>query len=310
MPDEAMTSRTKALVELNIATFLYGFVGLFGKAITLVPYEIVFWRTTLAAFLLFFVGRRLKSHSKIRNKRDFLVFFAIAVFTTLQSVLFYHSLKISTIAIALITIYTYPIWMVFLESWFLREKLKLLDFASAVLVFFGLSYITPEFDLSNEVFKGTILGVSAGVMIPLIILTRKRFLVNKYTSWDISAYEMGLISLILLPFMAFGGSFNYIPSRENLVYLLLLGFVSTGIARILVVSSQKHLSGKIVGLTLILEVIYGIVFALICLSEVPTHREMVGGLIIISVVFFETLRLQKEGQRIPEIAPTGGLGRG
>ena len=207
-----MTDRGRALIELNTATFLYGFVGFFGKAITLAPYEIVFWRTALAASLLFFVGRQLAGHSRIRNKRDLLIFLAIAVFVTLQSVLFYHSVKISTVAIALITFYIYPILMVFLESRFFEEKLKPFDFVSAVLVFIGIGYIPSEFDLSSEIFQGIIFGVSAGVMIPFIILIRKKFLIGKYTSWDISAYEMGLVSLILLPFMLFNESLSHIPS--------------------------------------------------------------------------------------------------
>ena len=285
-----MTNRGRALFELNTATFLYGFVGLLGKAITFAPYEIVFWRTALAGSTLFLVGRRLKGHTRIRNKRDFLIFLAIAVLIALQSVLFYHSVKISTVAIALISIYTYPIWMVFLEGWFFGEKLKPFDFISAVLVFVGICYIPSEFDFSSKNFQGIILGVSAGVMIPFIILTRKKFLIGKYTSWDISAYEMGLVSLILLPFMVFSESLHDIPSKENLIYLLLLGFLSTGVARILLVRSQRELSGKLVGLTLILEVVYGIVFAFGFLSEVPSHRELIGGLIVISAVVFETWR--------------------
>ena len=121
-------------------------------------------------------------------------------------------------------------------------------------------------------------------------------LFDRYNSWDISAYEMGLISLILLPFMIYKGSLFRYPGSGDLVLLVVLGVIFTGFARILFVKSQRYLSGKIVGLTLVLEVIYGVIFALILLSAVPTQRELVGGVIVVLAVLFETLRVERKGR--------------
>ena len=184
--------------------------------------------------------------------------------------------------------------MVFLESWFFGGRIKLLDVGSAIIVLAGIFYIAPEHDLSNAIFQGVVFGVLAGVTIPFIILTRKRFLVGRYTSWDITAYEFGFVSLILLPFIALTKNLSYPPNPSSLVYLLLLGLFATGLGRMLVVKSQAHLSGKTVGLTIALEALYGIVFALVFLSEFPSQREIFGGLMVVSVVLFETLKGGKE----------------
>ena len=47
-----MTRRSRALVEVHVATLLYGLIGPFGKAVALNPHQIVFWRMSLAALVL------------------------------------------------------------------------------------------------------------------------------------------------------------------------------------------------------------------------------------------------------------------
>ncbi len=285
-----MTNRNRALLEINFATLLFGLVGPLGKAIALAPLQITFWRALCAALLLGIAGRRAAGHSRIRSRKDLLTFLAIASLIALQSICFLTSVQRSTVAIAVITLFTYPILMVFQESWYFGGKIRPLDVGSAILVLVGLYCITPERQLSNATFQGVVYGFLAGLTIPLIILTRKKLLVGRYASWDITAYEMGLASLILLPIMALTGGFGSVPDPRSIAFLLLLGLLVTGLGRMLVVSSLSHLSGKTVGLTIVLEVLYGIVFAVLFLSEVPTPREILGGSIVVSVVLVETVR--------------------
>ena len=300
-----MTSRSRALVEVHVAALLYGFIGPFGKAVDLNPHQIVFWRTSLAAVVLLVIARRLKSHTLVKNWADLATFTAIAGLLAVHWVLFFKSIKVSTVAIGLVTTYTYPVLMVFLESWFFNLRLKALDFASAVAVLVGIYYLAPEFDLSDATFQGVIYGVAAGSMIPFIVLIRKKRIIDKYNSWDISAYEMGIAGLILLPFMLYDGSLFYMPSSRDLLLLVVLGVVLTGFARVLFVNSQRHLSGKVVGITLVLEVVYGVILALIFLAAVPSQREIIGGLIIVSVALFESLRSQRHETAGKDIGESG-----
>ena len=98
---------------------------------------------------------------------------------SLQSILFFKSVQASTVAIALITVYTYPILMVFLESWFFGGRIRLLGIGSAIIVLIGIFFVTPERHLSNATFQGVIFGVLAGLTIPINLLTRRKFLVGR-----------------------------------------------------------------------------------------------------------------------------------
>ena len=301
-----MTRSSRALVEVHIATLLYGFIGPFGKAVDLDPHQIVFWRSTLSAVVLLVIARRLKSHIPVKNWTDLATFAAIAGLVTVQWVLFFKSIKVSTVAIALMTTYTYPVFMVFLESWFFNLRLRALDLVSAVAVLVGIYFLVPEFDLSDATFQGVCYGVAAGAIIPFIILIRKKRIIANYNSWDISAYEMGIAGLILLPFMLHGGGLFHVPGSRDLLLIVVLGVVLTGLARILFIDSQRYLSGKVVGTILVLEVVYGVILALILLAAIPSEREIIGGLIIVSAALFESLKPQGYGIAKRDISKSEG----
>ena len=285
-----MTDRSRALVEVHVATLLYGFIAPFGKAVDLDPYQIVFWRTSLAAIVIFAVAVRLKSHTYVRSWSDLATFAAIAVLLSVHWVLFFQSIKVSTVAIGLVTTYTYPVLMVFLESIFFNVRLRVLDFASAVAVLIGVYCLAPNFDLSDANFQGVMYGMASGAMLPFFILLRKKRIIHRYNTWDISAYELGIAGLLLLPFMFYNETLFELPGTRDLVLVVVLGVVLTGFARILFVNSQRHLSGKVVGVTLALETVYGVIIAVIFLAAIPSGREIIGGLIILSAAVFESLR--------------------
>lgn len=281
---------SRALLEVHISAVLYGFIGPLAKAVSLSPHQIVFWRTSLAAVVLLAIARRFGDHSTIRTRKDLAYFSVIAGLLALHWVLFFQAVRVSTVAIGLVATYTYPVAMVFVESWYFDLRLRALDFVSAVAVLLGIYFLVPSFDLSDAALQGVLFGVLAGAMIPFIILTRKKRVIHHYNSWDISAYEMALAGLFLLPFMLYDGSLLNVPGSSDLVLLVVLGVVITGLGRILFVNSQRHLSGKVVGIVLALEVLYGTTLALILLGAVPSKREIIGGLIILSAASFESLR--------------------
>lgn len=285
-----MSPGTRGLVEVHLATLMYGFVGPVGKAVDLDPYQIVFWRSTLAALLLLAVARRLESHSPIKSRADLATLTVIAGLLVVQWVFFFKSIKVSTIAIGLLTTYTYPVIMVFLESWFFKLRLRAFDFVSALAVLAGIYFLVPEFDLSDATFQGVIYGVTGGAMIPLIVLIRKKRIIGNYNSWDLSAYESGIAGLILIPFMLHDAHLFRMPGSGDLLLLVVLGVFLTGFARTLLIDSHRYLSGKVVGVVRVLEVVYGVILALIFFAAVPSNREIIGGLIIVSAALFESVR--------------------
>lgn len=293
-----MTDESRALMKVNAATLLLALAGPLGKAIHLTPLVISFGRTAFAGCLLYVVGSRMRGHSRIQTRRDFLIFLGLACLVALQSMLFFTSVQVSTVAIALVTLFTYPVVMVFAESWVYGLRLRAQDLVSAALVLVGVVCLAPGLDPGSAAFQGVLCGLGAGLTIPIIILTHKKCLVDRYTSWDILAYEMTMASLILLPFVLTTARPEDMPALVDLGLLAVLGFVTTGFARTLILDSLRLLSGKVVGLTIVMEVVYGAGLAAVFLSEIPGVNEFLGGAVIVGVVVLESVRAERAGRTV------------
>lgn len=64
-----------------------------------------------------------------------------------------------------------------------------------------------------------------------------------------------------------------------------IGFLCTAIAYSLYVTAQKGVKAQTAGIISGMETVYGIVFALLFLREIPTVRELVGGAVILGMHF-------------------------
>ena len=75
---------------------------------------------------------------------------------------------------------------------------------------------------------------------------------------------------------------------------LLAVFAGIMLAYSLYVAAQKRLKAQTVGIISGMETVYGIVYALLFLKEVPTLRELLGGAVILSVALVFSLGNQEE----------------
>ena len=72
--------------------------------------------------------------------------------------------------------------------------------------------------------------------------------------------------------------------------LLLYGIVCTAIAHSMFIEGLKHIRVQTAGIISGLESVYGIVAAIFLLQEIPTGKELIGGAIILGVVFYNTVK--------------------
>lgn len=72
--------------------------------------------------------------------------------------------------------------------------------------------------------------------------------------------------------------------------LLLYGIVCTAIAHSMFIEGLKHVRVQTAGIISGLESVYGIIAAVILLHEIPSGKELIGGAIILGVVFYNTIK--------------------
>ena len=269
----------KSSIELHIAVLLFGLSGLFGKFISLSPLSIVSGRTFFASLTLIIVillrGGRLKN---VFN--DYKVVLG-GVILAVHWVSFFHSIKISTVAIGLLSFSTFPVFVTFLEPVFFKEKIRKRDIVTSIIVLFGLILVVPDFDISNNLTKGAFWGVISGLTFALLAILSRSYVAKK-DPINLALSQNLIAFLILIPFQLFEET---IFTTRDFIFLILLGVFCTALAHLLYIRSLRVVKAQFASVVVSLEPLYGVFFACIFLGEIPDLRTIIGGFIIISAIF-------------------------
>jgi drug/metabolite transporter (DMT)-like permease len=284
-----MDVKNKSLVELHLAVFLFGLSGLFGKFLSLSPVIIVLGRVIFSSIFLLILMLYLKKEIKLKEKKHYYYLIAMGIILAIHWCTFFQSIQVSTVAIGLLTFSTFPIFVTFLEPYFFKEKIEKADVITAVISFLGVLLVVPKFELGNTLTQGVLWGLISGFTYAILSMLNRKY-VQEYSSTTIAFYEQFIVSIVLLPFL-----FLQKPTFQpnDIFLILLLGVVFTGISHLMFINSLKNIKVQTAGIISSLEPVYGIILAALLLREIPTLRELLGGIIILGTVFYSTIKSKK-----------------
>jgi drug/metabolite transporter (DMT)-like permease len=285
-----MNKIKRGFFELNLATFLFGFIGVIAKSITLSAPLIILFRAIFAflALSIFFIWKK----EKLLLKKDWHYFLMIVLgfLFAVHWLALFQALKVSNIAVAYISLFTFPVMTVFLEPLFTKDQLCKWDVFTGLLILSGVWFLVPEFDLSNDITQGVLWGILSAFTYALRnIFTRKYF--RKNSGASVVFYQILVTILVCLPFFFFE-EFVFVPM--DFVYLILLGVLFTAIAHSFFVRSLKVLKAKSVGMITSMQPVYAVFFAFVFLREIPDMRTAMGGALIIVAVVIEVFKVTKK----------------
>lgn len=297
---------TKLVVNRNVLVLhftilIWGFTGILGELISISALPLVWYRVVIAAVSLYLymkLSRRKVSVSR-KNRIHFL---AIGCIVGLHWILFFHSIKISTVSVALVTISSTTLFTSILEPVINRKRISIADIIVGLIIIFGI-YLVFKFEF--QYLWGIVCGLSCALCASLFSIFNAR-MVKTSSALVITLYEMiGAGLLVSALFLVRGDSWEILAlsSRMDLIYLLVLGIICTSFAYVLGVSVMKELSAFTVALTTNLEPIYGIILALIIFGQ---KEEMslgfyYGAVIILGAVFFYPVLKAKIENRKPQL---------
>lgn len=273
-------NRSRSLLEVHAATVLFGLAGLFGKWLTLPPHLIVLGRVVFAAAALALIVPAAGGRFALRRKTDIGAFLLQGLILAVHWVLFFESIRVSTVAVGLLSYSSFPVFTAFLEPAFFRTRISRLHIGLSLVCLAGIFLIVPRFRMSENVFRGVLYGLGAGATFALLsILNRK--LSFRYASPVVAFYQDAFAALLLLP-AAFLLPFSC--RGRDLLFLAALGIVCTAGAHTLFIAGMRHLSAQTASIISALEPVYGVLFARMFLGERPAVRTLIGGAVILAAV--------------------------
>ena len=280
---------TKNLSLLLLATLFISTSGVLGKYIELSPELIIFFRALLAGIFIYIFCKLTKVSLKISSKKDAFAFVTTGFLLGAHWVSYFYALKLSNVAIGMLSMFTFPVITAFLEPLFNKQKLSLVHILLAVLILVGLYILLPEFDIKNKEVKGICLAVFSAFLYATRNLLVKRNVKN-YNGSTLMFYQMLVVAIFLVPVLFFA-DFSNVQSQIPL--LVLVALLTTAIGHTMLVNSFKHFSVTTASIIGSLQPIFGIIIAYIFVNEIPTTNTFIGGSLILITVVIESLRSKK-----------------
>lgn len=280
-----MKNHSQGLLSVHSAVLIFGLTALFSKLIALSAAEITLLRSVFAIIAIGLYIKFLKQSLRLNSKKDYAIAVVLGALLGTHWVTYFHAMQISSVAIGIIALYTYPVITVFLEPFFHGEKPHIKDIISALLVLFGIYLLVPEFSLDNASMQGVFWGVLSAFLFAMRNLVHARYF-SHYAARHALFYQTLVVMVMLLPFA--GESIPEV-SEEQWLFLIILGIFFTALPHTLFAHSLLHLKAKTASLVGCMQVVYGTLFAALILSEWPEWSTVAGGMIVVATAMFETL---------------------
>jgi drug/metabolite transporter (DMT)-like permease len=282
-------SHNKNLFQLLLATLFISTSGVLGKYIALPTEVIILCRASFSTVFIYLFCRFKKVDLKIKSKKDFFSFTISGFFMAAHWITYFIALKLSNVALGMLSLYTFPVITALLEPLFSKQKLNTIHVFLAILVLIGGYILVPHFSIENDQLKGVLFGIVSAFCYALRNLTLKKH-VNNYNGSVLMLHQMIIISILLTPVLFFSDFSNF---ESQLSLLILIALLTTSIGHTMMVNSLKHFSVSTASIISSVQPIFGIIIAYIFVSEIPSVNTFIGGGLILSTVIIESVRSRK-----------------
>jgi drug/metabolite transporter (DMT)-like permease len=276
--------RGPALFALHVAVGLFGFAALFGKWVALPPVAIVLGRTVVAAATLALVASMRRQRFG-QPERGLLV---NGPLLALHWVSFFAAVQVASVAIALLGYASFPVVVLLLER---GRRASRGEYATALLAALGLAMLAAQLSWSGAGLRGLALALVSAVTFAMLVV-RNRRLVAERSAARIAMWQNLAAAACLLPIVAIADRAAAWPRFEDVVLLIVLGIVCTGLAHTLFIASMRRVSAHSASVVASLEPVYGIALAAWLLGQMPDGRTIAGGTLIVVAALIASRRTE------------------
>jgi drug/metabolite transporter (DMT)-like permease len=266
-------------LKIISAILIWSSLGIFVRKINLPAEVIIFYTAAVAGLcqliLLSMAGSRKEALKTFKWDRSIFLLLLIPVCFLANTFLFYFSFAHTTIANAVITHYTAPIFVAVMAPVFLKERIHIVTWLAILLSSAGLWFMLGGISVTDSEWNGILAGISSGLTYALLILLI-RGVASKYSELLIVIVQNVIICLLLLPFVL-----KAYPAAGALPYLVIMGIVHSTIAPLLYVQGLKSVKANEAAILGYFEPVGAIILAWIFLHENLYANALPGGVLIL-----------------------------
>ena len=278
----------KHYLLLHIIVFIWGFSPVLGRFINTDAYQLVWFRVLITVAVMFLYLKITKHDLKISSKH-FWQLSGIGVIIMIHWLAFYGAIKESNISVTMVAFSTGTLFSSIIEPIFFKRQVRFYEVIIGLIIMGGIALI---FSIETEYWLGIVLGIVAAFTSSLFGVFNG-ILAHKLKPGIVSFYELSAALVSLSLFLAFNGNFKpefFVLDNSSIIGLLLLSLVCTVFPFIAAVDLSKYISPYTIVLTVNLETVYGIIWAILFYNENKEVKPTfyIGVLVILVTIFLNS----------------------
>lgn len=280
--------KNKAYFHYITALLLFGSNGIVASYILLTSYEIVFLRTFIGSLFLIFVFTLSKQKVQFwKNKSHFLYLVISGVAMGASWIFLYEAYTKIGVSIATLAYYCGPVIVMVLSPVIFKEKMtnaKLLGFLAVII---GMLCVNGQALSDGRTSWGLICGILSAIMYAIMVVSNK--MAVSITGLENSMCQLITSFITVAVFMGLRQGFSVNIMQGNLMPILILGIVNTGIGCYLYFSSIGDLPVQTVSICGYLEPLSALIFSAAILGEKLSFVQIAGAVLILGGAAFGEL---------------------
>ena len=282
----------KSKLGFIISMLLSGSIGIFVREIPFSSAQVAWVRGFIGGIFILacnLIFTKKISFDKILKNLHILIPAGIAL--GFNWMLLFEAYKYTTIATATICYYFAPVLIMFVSPILLKERLNIVKVICILVSMLGIIMVSGIGKGGS--FTGVIYGLSAAVVYASIVILNKKLK-------DISGMESGFVQLFVSAvvmgiYIFFTDSFSFPAlSTKELIVLLVVGIVHTGILYLLYFSCVQALPSQVSAVFSYIDPVSAIIFSAIFLRENMKSLQLVGGLLVLGATFANEMYASKK----------------
>lgn len=291
----------KHFLLLHFIVFIWGFSPILGRFILVDTYALVWYRILITVAVMFAYAKFIKANLKIPT-RTILQLAGIGLIILLHWLCFYGAIKVSNISVTMVAFSTGTLFSSIVEPIFFKRRIRIYEVLIGLVIILGIAFI---FTIETKYWQGIVLGMLAALT-SAFFGVMNGLMIKKTEALVISFYELSSALIGLTLMLAFSDQMNsafFNVDNQSILGLLLLALVCTVFPFIASVNLYKHISPYTQILTVNLETVYGILWAILFYQENDDLKPSfyIGVFVILTAVFINPIiknKLEKQKQQI------------
>ena len=288
----------RAYFKYIAALLMFGSNGIVASYISLNSYEIVFARTLIGSLFLILISVFSKQKLQFwKNKAHLLYLIISGVAMGISWMFLYEAYAQIGVSLATLAYYCGPVIVMILSPFLFKERMTETKLFGFLAVLIGMVLVNRQALSQERTSWGLICGILSAIMYAFMVVFNKK--AESITGLENSMCQLITSFITVAIFIGFKQGFSINSRQANLIAILTLGVINTGIGCYFYFSSIGRLPVQTVAICGYLEPLSALIFSAAFLAEKLSPVQIAGAALILGgAAFGEWFRWKKDKQPV------------